>query len=434
VEVRPPGQAIDAEIEAVFRRESGRLISVLTRLFGPHNLELAEDVVQASFVAALETWGQAGIPDNPAAWLLTTARHRAIDAIRRERTRRTFAADLTRYLDGEWTLTTTVREAFGEEVIRDDQLRMVFMCCHPGLSSENQLTLILRTLCGLSVPATARALLTTETTVQKRMVRIRQRLRGVEFALPRPEERTAALDTTHAALYLLFNEGHLSTDEEPIRRELCRAAMDLTQLLADDPSLCRSDTLGLLALMCFQAARLDSRLDANGEVVPLDRQDRSRWDRALIGRGYAALVRASRMEAVVASRYHLEAAIAARHCAARDFAETDWASICSLYDRLLELEPSPLTELNRAVAVSYRDGPEAAIPLVEEIRRSRRLGGRHAVAAVLANLYARTGAAEPSRHYLEEALASARTRHERQLIAQQVQRARDGYAGGSKTG
>jgi RNA polymerase sigma-70 factor (ECF subfamily) len=436
---RPRGEgdaiaAIDAEIESVFRRESGRLISVLTRLFGPHNLELAEDVVQASFVAALETWGKAGIPDNPAAWLLTTARHRAIDAIRRERTRRSFAADLTRYLDGEWTLTTTVREAFGEDVIRDDQLRMIFMCCHRGLSSESQLTLILRTLCGLSVPATARALLSSEATIQKRMVRIRGKLRGVEFALPRPEERPAALETTHAALYLLFNEGHLSTGEEPVRRELCRAAMDLTQLIADEPSLCTSDTLGLLALMCFHAARIDSRLDADGFVVPLDQQDRTRWDRELIGRGYTCLVRASQMSTVAAGRYHLEAAIAARHCAAREFGETDWASICSLYDRLLELGPSPLVELNRAVALSYRDGPEAAILLVEEIRRSRRLAGSHAVAAVLANLYARTGAAEASGRYLEEALASARTRHERRLIALQVERARSSYAGGSKTG
>ena len=407
---------------------------MLTRLFGPHNLELAEDVVQAAFVAALETWGSAGMPDNPAAWLLTTARRRAIDAIRRERTRRTFAADLSRYLDGEWTLTTTVREAFGEDVIRDDQLRMIFMCCHPDLSADSQLTLILRTLCGLSVPATARALLTTEATVHKRMVRIRQRLKGVEFALPRPADRPAALETTHAALYLLFNEGHLSTEEEPIRRELCHAAMELVRLVADEPSLCSSDTLGLLALMCFNAARMDSRLDANGEVVPLDRQDRSRWDRELIGRGYRCLVRASQMEALVASRYHLEAAIAARHCAARAFAETDWVSICSLYDRLVELGPSPLAELNRAVALSYRDGPEVAIPLVEEIRRSGRLAGSPAVAAVLANLYARAGAAEPSRLYLEEALASARTRHERQLIALQVERALGSYAGGSKTG
>ena len=418
----------------MFRRESGRLISVLTRIFGPHNLELAEDVVQASFVAALETWGASGIPDNPAAWLLTTARHRAIDAIRREQTRRTFAADLTRYLDGEWTLTTTVREAFGEDVIRDDQLRMIFMCCHPDLSAENQLTLILRTLCGLGVPATARALVTTEATVQKRMVRIRQRLKGVEFALPRTADREAALETVHAALYLLFNEGHLSTDEEPIRRELCHAAMELVQLVADEPSLCTSDTLGLLALMCFNAARMDSRLDARGEVVPLDRQDRARWDRGLIGRGYSCLVRASRMGTVLASRYHLEAAIAARHCDAREFAETDWASICSLYDRLLELAPSPVAELNRAVAVSYRDGPEAAIPLVEELHRSGRLAGSHAVAAVLAHMYARTGAAEPSRRYLEQALATARTRHERQLIALTVERALEPYTGGSKTG
>ena len=385
-------------------------------------------------MTALEKWGAAGIPDNPAAWLLTTARHRAIDAIRRERTRRTFAADLARYLDGEWTLTTTVREAFGEEVIRDDQLRMIFMCCHPSLSPESQLTLILRTLCGLSVPATARALLTTEATVLKRMVRIRKRLEGALFALPRPEDRPAALETTHAALYLLFGEGNLSTSEEPIRRELCRDAMNLTRLVADAPSLGNADTVALLALMCFQAARLDSRVDGDGNVIPLDRQDRARWDRALILRGFELLVRASRMESAVASRYHLEAAIAARHCSAPEFEATEWASICSLYDRLLEVAPSPLAELNRAVALSYRDGPEAAIPLVEEIRRSGGPGAAPAVAAVLANLYARAGAEEASRRFLEEALASARTRHERRLIAQQVERARSAYAGGSKTG
>jgi RNA polymerase sigma-70 factor (ECF subfamily) len=176
---------------------------------------------------------------------------------------------------------------------------------------------------------------------------------------------------------------------------------------------------------------MESRVDANGDVVPLDRQDRSRWDPELIASGYRCLVRASRMEAVVASRYHLEAAIAARHCEARAFADTDWASICSLYDRLLELSPSALAELNRAVAVSYRDGAEAAIPLVEAIRRSGRLGSSPAVPAVLANLHARAGATEASRRYLEEALASARTRHERQLIETQVARALDPYGFGS---
>jgi RNA polymerase sigma-70 factor (ECF subfamily) len=414
-------QQIEREVEAIFRREAGRLVAVLTRLFGPHNLELAEDVVQASFVAALQTWAERGIPDNPGGWLLTTARNRAIDAIRRERTRRSFAPDLARFLEGEWTLTTTVKAAFREDVIRDDQLRMIFMCCHPSLSPENQLTLILRTLCGLSVPATARALLATEATIHKRLVRIRQRLAGVEFALPPSGEQAAALDTAHAALYLLFNEGHLSTGESPIRRELCRDAMYLTQLIVDEPSLASSDTVALLALMCFNAARVESRLDAAGRLVSLDRQDRSRWDRELIGRGFGYLVRVSRMNTVLAGRYHLEAAIASRHCAAADFGSTDWGSICRLYDRLLDVAPSPLAELNRAVAISYRDGPRAALPLVEALRGADRLVP-HAVAAVLANLYARAGAAQPARQFLEEALASAPTEHERRLIAQQTER------------
>ena len=414
-------RATEAAIETAFRRESGRLISVLTRIFGPHNLELAEDVVQESFVAALESWSASGIPDNPAAWLFTTARRRAIDAIRRERTRRTFAADLARYLDSEWTLTTTVKEEFGEDVVRDDHLRMIFMCCHRELSPHSRLTLILRTLCGLGIPAIARALLTSEATVMKRLVRARRTLAGVRFEQPGPDELPEALDTVHAALYLLYNEGHLSTADEPILAELCRDAMELTQLLADEPALCRSDTLALLALMCFQAARLDSRIGPEGRLVPLDRQDRSRWDRRLIGRAYGLLVRASQMETVVAGRYHLEAAIAARHCEAPDFAATDWRSICSLYDRLLEVAPSPPAALNRAVAISYRDGAAAAIPIVEAIHAEGALPRTSATAAVLANLHARAGSTAIARRFLEEALASARTEHERHLMTLQME-------------
>ena len=416
-----PG-VLDDEIEALFRRDSGRLISVLTRIFGPHNLELAEDVVQESFVAAMRHWSNEGIPDNPTAWLITTARNRAIDAIRRERTRRTFASDLALYLEGEWTMTTTVREAFGEDVIKDDQLRMIFMCCHPSLTPENSLTLILKTLCGLSVPATARALLASDTTINKRLLRARQKLKDVDFILPGPEERPAVLETVHAALYLLFNEGHLSTSETPIRRELCQDAMYLTRLLVDEPSLANSNTLALLALMCFNAARMDSRTDEEGHLVPLDRQDRSKWDRALIARGFGLLARASQMEAVYASRYHLEAAIAARHCQAANFDETDWSSVCNLYDRLLEVALSPMAELNRAVAISYRDDPAAAIPLVETIRDGGQLSRGHTVSAVLANLHARAGQMELARRFLKEALASARTEHERLLIAAQIER------------
>jgi len=313
---------IQVRIELLFRREAGRLISVLTRLFGPQNLELAEDVLQESFVAAVGAWSTAGIPDNPSAWLLTTARNRAVDAIRRERTRRSFATDLGIYLDSEWTLSSTVNEAFGEDLIRDDQLRMIFMCCNGGeLSTENRITLILKTLCGLSVPAIARALLTTESTINKRLYRTRQRLEGATFSLPAEEELPAALDTAHAVLYLLFNEGHMSTSEKPILREMCRDAMSFAKLLVDEPGLSNSDTVALLALMCLVAARLESRVDDEGRLIPLDRQDRALWDRSLIDQGMVYLGRSSHMDAVAAGRFHLEAAIAARHCSAASSSE-----------------------------------------------------------------------------------------------------------------
>jgi len=416
-------EAIPTQIEALFRRESRRLISVLTRILGPGNLELAEDVMQDSFVAAMREWSGQGVPDNPSAWLFTAARNRAIDAIRRERTRRTFAADLAIYLDSEWTLAQTVDEAFAEDWMKDDQLRMIFMCCHPTLPVESRITLILKTLCGLSVPAIARALLTTESTINKRLYRTRQALRDVRFELPPEPDRPAALDTVHTSLYLLFNEGYLSTSDKPILRELCRDAMLLARLLVDESSLANSQTVALLALMCFTAARFDARINEDGRLVPLDQQDRSRWDRSLIQQGYRYLVRSSAMEAVAATRFHLEAAIAARHCEAPTFEQTDWSSICSLYDRLLEIDSSPMVELNRAVAISFRDGPQTAIPIVDAIRVAGRLPHSHVVAAVLANLYARAGLEEPARHFLDEALARARTEHERELIARQTGRA-----------
>jgi RNA polymerase sigma-70 factor (ECF subfamily) len=413
-------------IDALFRREHGRLISVLTRIFGPQNLQLAEDMVQDAFVAALRDWSIHGVPDNPPAWLLTAARRRAIDAIRRERTRRTFAPDLAKFLDSEWTLSMTIDEAFDEHWIRDDQLRMIFMCCHPSLSPESRITLILKTLCGLGVPAIARALLTTEATINKRLYRTRVSLRGVRFQIPAPADLPAARDTVHTALYLLFNEGHLSTADKPILRELCQDAMRLTRLLADDASICASDTLALLALMCFNAARLESRLDDEGRLVPLDCQDRALWDRDLIGHGYRCLARSAELDLAAASRFHLEAAIAARHCSASSFEETDWASICRLYDRLLEIDGSPMVALNRAVALSYRDGPDAAIPVVEALHRAGKLPHSHVVAAVLANLHARAGSSSRAQPFLAEALRRARTAHERELIARQIDRATPG--------
>jgi predicted RNA polymerase sigma factor len=267
-------------------------------------------------------------------------------------------------------------------------------------------------------------LLPPDARVNTRLYRTRRSLRGVAFELPAREELPEALETVHTAIYLLFNEGYLSTGDKPILRELCEDAMRLTRLLVDDAGLSNSDTVALLSLMCFTAARLDSRIDDDGWLVPLDQQDRSRWDSALIHYGFDCLLKSSRMDAVTASRYHLEAAIASRHCSAETFEATDWSSICNLYERLVETAPSPSTELNRAVAISYRDGPEAAIPIVETLRRKGGLPQGHAGAAVLANLYERAGSTEPAQRYLDEALKHARSEHERHLIELQMRRVR----------
>ena len=304
--------------------------------------------------------------------------------------------------------------------MKDDQLRMIFMCCTPAIAPQSRLTIILKTLCGLSVPAIARGLLTTESTINKRLYRTRRALEGHAFQLPGRAERERALPTVHSAMYLLFNEGYFSTTDQPILRELCRDAMLLTKLLVDEPSISNSETVALLSLMCFSAARLDSRVDGDGRLVPLDQQDRTSWDREVINQGFTHLRRSSEMEAVQASRYHIEAAIGARHCSAPSFAETDWSFICKLYDRLLEVAPTPLTRLNRAVAISYRSGASVAIPLVEELRASGELPHTHVIAAALANLYGRAGESATAQRYLEAALAQAGTEHERRLIERQV--------------
>lgn len=412
-------------VESLFRAESRRLTAVLTRILGAENLELAEDVVQESFVAALSHWARTGLPANPEGWLLTTARNRAIDAIRRERTRRSFAPDLVKYLDSEWTLARTVDDAFRDTWANDDQLRMIFMCCAPKIEPENRLPLILKTLCGLSVPAIARGLLTSEAAINKRLYRTRQSLKNHDFRVPEADELATALPTVHAALYLVFNEGCFPTANEPILRELCRDAITLTRLLVETPEVSNSDTVALLSLMSFAMARLPSRIDSEQSLVPLDRQDRSAWDGALIEQGFRLLRRSAAMDAVRASQYHLEAAIGARHCSARQFESTDWASICNLYDRLLEVAPSASTRLNRAVAISYRDGPMAALPMVEELQASGALRHSHFLAATLGNLYRRAGMSERASHWFAAALARVETDHERHLIEQQMARAPD---------
>ncbi|MES1255038.1 MAG: sigma-70 family RNA polymerase sigma factor, partial [Acidobacteriota bacterium] len=297
----------------LFRRESGRMVAVLTHLFGVHNLALAEDVVQDAFCRALEVWRFRGVPDNPSAWLMTTAKNRAIDLLRRERTARTFAPEFGRLLDSEWTLVPTVEDLLAGPAVEDDLLRMMFSCCQPGLSEEAQVALVLHILCGFSVGEVAAAFLNSHAAVQKRITRAKKALADSRHLFDlRAADFSDRLAAVHRALYLLFNEGyHGASAESPVRRELCEEALRLTMLLVARPVTATPATQALAALMCLHAARLPARVDGAGNLSPLHDQDRSRWDTGLIAEGRRLLDLSARGETL--TEYHLEAAIAAVH-------------------------------------------------------------------------------------------------------------------------
>ena len=350
----------------LFRRESGRMVAALTRIFGVHNLALAEDVVQDAFCRALDVWRIRGMPENPSAWLMATAKNGALDVLRRERTARTFAPEVGRLLQSEWTLAPVVEELFAANAIKDDLLRMMFSCCHPKLAEVAQVALVLHILCGFSVGEIASAFVTTHAATEKRLTRAKKVLAGSKrlFDIEAPADFSARLPAVHRALYLLFNEGyHGASAETAVRVELCREAMRLTALLLEHPLGTTPVTYALAALMCLGAARLPARVDASGNLISLFDQDRSQWDQELITEGLKFLeLSASGSEL---TQYHVEAAIASVHAYARRTEDTDWEAVVSLYDRLMTIRPSPIVALNRAIAVAQNEGPERGL---EEIR------------------------------------------------------------------
>jgi RNA polymerase sigma-70 factor (ECF subfamily) len=269
----------------LFRREAGRMVATLTRIFGVHNLALAEDVVQDAFCRAVEVWKFHGVPENPSAWLMATAKNRALDVLRRQRTARTFAPELGRLLHSEWTVAPVVEELFGPKEIKDDQLRMMFSCCHPRLPEEGQVALVLHILCGFSVSEIASAFVSTHDAIEKRITRAKKVLATSKrlFDIRPPADFSARLPAVHRALYLLFNEGyHGASPESAVRTELCREAMRLAAILLEHPLGATPRTYALAALMCLNAARLPARVDASGNLIPLFDQDRSQWDQELV--------------------------------------------------------------------------------------------------------------------------------------------------------
>lgn len=402
------------------------MVSHLTRIFGLGRLDLAEDVVQDTLCRALETWSIHGLPDNPSAWLMRVARNRAIDRVRRDEQFRHFAPELTCLLKLREELPGET-PAFEKE-IQDDQLRMMFSCCHPELSTEAQVTLILKTLCGFSVSEIAHALLASRDSIEKRLGRARKlfRLSGAFVEITNASEIPERLEAVYQAIYLLFNEGyHGSQAEQIVREDLCFEAIRLALLLSDHPEGDKPKTHALLALLCFHAARLQGRVDDDG-LIQLEAQDRSKWNGDLIGRGFYFLEKASMGNEL--SEYTLEAGIAALHCAAPAYEKTEWAKILELYDALYRLKPSPIVALNRAVAVGKARGPEEGLAELKKIPDSAKLKDYPFYPAAQGEFHFLAGRpAEAAKHF-EKAMTLARSQPETNFFEQKRKACRSGIA------
>jgi RNA polymerase sigma-70 factor, ECF subfamily len=407
---------VQRAIEAVWRIESARLIGGLVRLV--RDLSLAEDLAQEALIAALATWSQSGIPDNPGAWLMATAKNRALDGLRRQRMQVRKHDELGREQPQEHTpdLVATFDEDVG-----DDVLRLILIACHPVLSREARVALTLRLLGGLSTEEIARAFLITEPTVAQRIVRAKRTLAEakVPFEVPHGEDLLQRVDSVLEVIYLIFNEGYSATrGEDWLRPELCQDALRLGRVVAERVPAA-AEAHGLIALMELQASRFRARVDATGQPVLLAQQDRSRWDRLLIRRGLSALARAERLSAPLGP-YALQAAIAACHARARSADETDWTRIVALYDALVQVTGSPVVELNRAVAVSMAFGPEAALPLVDALQEGGELERYHLLPGVRGELLFRLGRFAEACAEFERAAEMTANERERALLLERA--------------
>jgi RNA polymerase sigma-70 factor (ECF subfamily) len=405
----------------LFRHEAGRMVAALTRLFGLHNLALAEDVVQDALCRALEVWKFSGVPDNPSAWLMAAARNRAVDILRRERTARTYAPELEHVLSSEAAIASTVSRLFLEPELRDEQLRLMFSCCHSRIAEETQVALILNILCGFSAREVASAFLVPEATLEKRLQRGKAVLAeaGSLPEVPSEARQRERLDAVLRALYLLFNEGyHGSHPAEAVRAELCAEALRLGSLLTEHQAPAAPAAYALLALMCLHAGRLPGRLNARGELLPFAQQDRSAWNLPLISQGLGLLARSATGEQV--TPYHLEAGIAAEHAMAPSPEETDWARIIGLYDLLLELRPSPVVALNRAISIAQLEGPGRGLEELRRIDGQERLSTYPFYPAALGELYLRLGKAGEARECFQTALQIARNPVEARFFEQRI--------------
>ena len=404
-------------VDHLFRSRAGQMVAYLTRMLGPEHLDLAEEVTQEALLKALQNWPYTGIPNNPAGWLFRVARNSALDAIRH----RTLTGEKSAELSAEhFRHAATPDDAELEERFRDDELRMVLMCCHPTLPQDARVALSLKTTGGFSVREIARAFLADEATIAQRLVRAKRQIRqsGIRFELPAGEDLDVRLDSALEVIYLMFNEGYAAqSGEDLVRQDLCGEALRLGRLLATS-SVSTPQVHALVALMAFQAARLPARVDAAGELVVLEDQDRRQWDRGLIALGFHHFEMCA--EGTSVTSYHVQAAIAATHARAEQGRATDWEQILELYDQLLQLSPSPVVELNRAVVVAKVNGPEAALAVLRQLEGNRALRNYYLLPAVQGQLLLEIGDKAGASEYLGRALDCPCSEPERRFLRRKL--------------
>ncbi len=418
----PVPEKISKTIETLYRAESGRVLATLVRLLG--DLDLAEEAMHEAFAAALESWPQTGIPDSPRPWLISTARFKAIDVMRRRSRFDGAQRDLVAHMESRSNDVPLGIEHMDDEEIEDDRLRLIFTCCHPALPPDGQVALTLREICGLTTEEIARAFLVTPAALAQRIVRAKTKIREtpIPYEVPTPEELPERLDAVLQVIYLVFNEGYsAAAGAEVTRADLTGEAIRLGRLLTDlkpEPEVPKAEIMGLLSLMLLQESRRAARTSPTGELILLENQDRSLWNREQIAEGVALVEKA--LQSRRFGSYTLQAAIAAVHAEAESIAATDWRQIVALYNQLARIQPSPIVYLNRAVAIAMCDGPEAGLKHIDAILEHGELANYYLAHSARADMYRRLGRTAEARSAYERALALTQQEPERQFLQERI--------------
>jgi len=412
---------VPALVDHLFRHQAGQMIATLVRVFGPRHIDLAEEVVQEALVKALQLWSYRGIPENPSAWLIQVAKNRALDLLRREASLQEKSEEIVRSFAAQEALANRSAGASSNNEAFDDSLAMIFMACHPAIAREARVALTLKTVGGFGTGEIARAFLAKEPTIAQRLVRAKRLIRdeGITFELPSAKEMSARLDSVLEVVYLMFNEGYAAhSGENLVRADLCEEAIRLCSLIVQHPATNLPKSHALLSLMLFQAARLATRVGEGGELFLLAEQDRTRWDRRLMARGFHHLDQSAAGQEF--TEYHLQAAIASCHAAATRYELTNWEQIVRLYDLLVALNPSPVIALNRAVAIAKHRGAEAGMREVEKVLEHPALRQYYLLPATVGELWQELGEVNKAADHFRQALRCPCSEPERRFLQKKL--------------